>query len=463
MPRPIPRLPPDTNATRFLSDMLYPRLALFVSPPPRGAILHGLSNTNHGRKSQPKIATENRGQSRRYQGQYSPALPNCMGGKRRRAALALFQARHNHRHIVRLLRGSGPLFHAGHERLADFARRQGLHANRGLLEPRYAELLAVDILRLDQPVAVADEQRIARHRDDALFVIVVLDDPENHAAFIEVQRFGRTQQERGKVSGVAVAQRACGTVVHRNKERREAVVTRIAHQMLVEPRYEFRGAQPLAARRQHLAAQRRLQAGHQQRGGNSLAGNIGDGDSHLGGADLNEIVVIAADRAGRFANRFDLDSRDRWYLPRKELILYFPGDGNFIFESLAAGFFVDQIVDRTSHFIERFAQHSQLVLAVHADAMRKIARLDVARGGVEIVHRGGDAASHHNAGKQRRCFNHQKRDHHQDKWQQIDDAEFADGRKDARVQAGGPGAERGDYRPAFLDGGGFTSHADASI
>src|SRR5438270_12838940 len=42
------------------------------------------------------------------------------------------------------------------------------------------------------------------------------------------------------------------------------------------PIYKFRGAHGFGAGDENLAAQSGLQAGHQQRGGNSLAGNIGD-------------------------------------------------------------------------------------------------------------------------------------------------------------------------------------------
>src|ERR1700719_2052049 len=102
------------------------------------------------------------------------------------------------------------------------------------------------------------------------------------------------------MAGVGVTQVARGAVVHGDEESGEAIVASIAHKMLVEPRDKLGGAHVFAAVYEHLAAQRGLQAGHQERRRNSFAGNISDSDSQVRGAELNEVVVVAADRSRSF-------------------------------------------------------------------------------------------------------------------------------------------------------------------
>src|SRR5207249_8139039 len=99
-----------------------------------------------------------------------------------------------------------------------------------------------------------------------------------------------------------------------------------------------------------------LQTGHQQRGGDSFAGNVGDGDGHVRRAGLNEVVVIATDRARRSANSLDFDSWNRRQGAGKELVLHFAGDGDFILQALALVLFLDQRADRAGHLIKESAR-----------------------------------------------------------------------------------------------------------
>src|ERR1700732_4164467 len=119
--------------------------------------------------------------------------------------------------------------------------------------------------------------------------------------------------------------------------------------MLVEAGYELGGAHAFAAVDEDLAAQRGLQAGHEERGGNSFTGNVGDGDSQMRGAELNEVVVVAADGARSFADGFDFNAGNVRQNSGKELVLHFPRDGNFVFEALALLLFFDQAADGTRH------------------------------------------------------------------------------------------------------------------
>src|SRR4029077_8810486 len=215
----------------------------------------------------------------------------------------------------------------------------------------------------DQTVAVADEKRVRSYDDGAFFVEIIFHYAQDHAALVELQGGILTDQKRGKMTGVGIAQIAGGAVVNGDEEGGEAIVAGIAHQMFVEAGNELGGAHVFAAVHEHLATQRGLQASHQERGRNSLAGNIGNGNGHVGGAELDEIVVVTADFARRFANGFDLDAGHLRQDSREELVLNFARDGNFVFEALALLLLLNQGADRTDHVVEGFAEDAELIAA----------------------------------------------------------------------------------------------------
>src|SRR5258708_39530029 len=101
----------------------------------------------------------------------------------------------------------------------------------------------------------------------------------------------------------------------------------------------------LADCHEKLAAERRMQAGHQKRGRNSLPRYIGDGDGDMRGAELNEVIVIAADRTRGLANGLNLDTRSRWQSAREKLVLHFASDGNFILQASALVFHFDELAN----------------------------------------------------------------------------------------------------------------------
>src|SRR6267143_6995301 len=115
--------------------------------------------------------------------------------------------------------------------------------------------------------------------------------------------------------------------------------------MLVQPGDKFGRAEALRAVGEHLAAERSLKAGHQEGGGDSFPGNVRDGDSDMRRAELDEIVIVAADGTSRFADGFDLHAGHRGQGAGKELVLNFAGDGNLILEALAFVLLFDEPAD----------------------------------------------------------------------------------------------------------------------
>src|ERR1700737_4818190 len=112
-PRPIPLLPPVTSATRLRSDIRLP------------------------------------GKISRKDFQYSLA-----------ATELLPKPRDDYRHVIGLFGSSGPLFRPGHQGLCDHARRGAPQVLSGFLQSANPKFFAVDVLRLDQPVTISDQQRV---------------------------------------------------------------------------------------------------------------------------------------------------------------------------------------------------------------------------------------------------------------------------------------------------------------
>src|ERR1700674_4837716 len=83
-----------------------------------------------------------------------------------------------------------------------------------------------------------------------------------------------------------------------------------------------------------LNSQRSLQAGHQERRGNSLATDVGQGNHQARGAERNEIVVIAAYGARGAANRSNIEAGHRGQRAWKKLLLHFSRNRKLVLETL---------------------------------------------------------------------------------------------------------------------------------
>src|SRR6266403_932369 len=222
-PRPMPLLPPVTSATRLRSDILIPG----------------------------KIAWKDF--------QYSLA-----------AAAVLPKPRHDHRHVIRLFRSPGPFLGCSHQRLSNHERRSALHVDGCFLQTSNPKFFAINVLRLDQAVTVSDQERVGAHDQQSFLINVIFHHAENHAAYVQFLGTAFADQKCRQVACVCIPQSSCPAVISSDEECRESVVASVAHQMLVQAGHQLRHAQALAAFRKHLAAQCRLQTGHQQCSRNSL-------------------------------------------------------------------------------------------------------------------------------------------------------------------------------------------------
>src|SRR5882757_8800285 len=144
------------------------------------------------------------------------------------------------------------------------------------------------------------------------------------------------------------------------------------------------------------------------------------------GAELNKIIVIPADSARSFAYRFNFDAGHLWQSSRKELVLHFTCDGNFVFQPLALLLLFDQATDGACHQIERFAEHSELVATLDTHPMRQVAGLYILRRAIKFVHRFSDLPGKNQARGQRRGLNHEKGDKDKDKRDEVGVAQFTE-------------------------------------
>src|SRR5215471_18876852 len=98
------------------------------------------------------------------------------------------------------------------------------------------------------------------------------------------------------MAAVDIAQIAGRVVVVGKKKRGEGAVRRVVTKEAID---FLQQALRLFECQGELAAQVGLQIGHQQRGGNSLPGDIGDHKAKAVGTELEEVVVVSADGASR--------------------------------------------------------------------------------------------------------------------------------------------------------------------
>src|SRR6267154_972372 len=104
-------------------------------------------------------------------------------------------------------------------------------------------------------------------------------------------------------------------------------------------------------------------------------------------AELNEVVVIAANGARSFAYSFNFDAGHLWQSSGKELVLHFARDRNFVFQTLTLLLLFDQAADRAGNQVEGFAEHAKLIATLDSHAMRQVASLHILRRAIKFVHR----------------------------------------------------------------------------
>ncbi len=238
--------------------------------------------------------------------------------------------RHDQGDVVVL---GGPGFECADGRddpVAEGAGGLGAVAAEDLLQPSLAELLIGNVDRLRDAVGEDDEDVARRKRRGRLPVGDPRDRPEGRAG--GTQPFDgarRPKEHRSIVPGVDPGQGSRLLVEDRPEERGEAVRFRERVELRVEIRGEARGA---VLGQRHEAAERALQAGHEQGGGQAFSGDVADGDAGAAGFEREEVVVIAGDPARRAAEAVAIQSPDLRVAAREEARLDLFGDLDVVLE-----------------------------------------------------------------------------------------------------------------------------------
>src|SRR6185437_10105931 len=168
-------------------------------------------------------------------------------------------------------------------------------------------------------VAEGYQDAAGRNGNCALAILGVFEEPDNRAAFIERLGLAVENEKWGEVAGVGIGEELRLCVVHGVEERGVAVVGRVAEEVLIQAGNEGRRA--AVAIEDRSAAQGGLEAGHQQSRGDSLAADVGEGHGNAGGAEADEIVVVAANNTGGTADGGQLQAGNAGKLAREKLAL----------------------------------------------------------------------------------------------------------------------------------------------
>ena len=129
------------------------------------------------------------------------------------------------------------------------------------------------------------------------------------------------------MAAIDVAEAAAGNMVVGEEERRERAVGRVLREELVD---DAKNIFQAIVRDGALAAQIGLQVGHEQRGGDAFAGDVADDEAEAVGAEVEKIVIIAADGARGITVTGIVQRLDRRADLREKTALNFVGDFEFL-------------------------------------------------------------------------------------------------------------------------------------
>src|SRR5271169_5583547 len=129
------------------------------------------------------------------------------------------------------------------------------------------------------------------------------------------------------MAAIDVAEAAAGNMVVGEEERGERTIGRDLREELVD---DAKNIFQAIVRDGTLAAQIGLQVGHEERGGDAFAGNIADDESEAVGAEVEEIIIIAADGPRGITVAGIVECSNRGPDLRKKTALDFVGDFEFL-------------------------------------------------------------------------------------------------------------------------------------
>ena len=193
------------------------------------------------------------------------------------------------------------------EDFVDYRGERGLRGVRvmaaeGIEEARLAEFFAIVVEGFGDAVGVEGEDVAGAEVAFAELALPLFENADDGGGGFEA-RYGvvGAEEKRGEMAAVGVMQEARRVVIFGEEQRGVGAVGGVFAEELVHGAQEMIG---LLVGDGGEAAQIGLQVGHQERGGDSFAGNVRDYEAETILTEIEEIVVVAADLAG-----LDADAR----------------------------------------------------------------------------------------------------------------------------------------------------------
>jgi hypothetical protein len=194
-----------------------------------------------------------------------------------------------------------------------------------------AELLVAGPGRLHDAVGVEGQRVAGPQLHGPGHEAGVGEHAERHAAAVEALRAAvRAQQQRRVVAAVDVAEAAAaGLQAAEHRGHEAGLLARLEQQPVQRLHQGGPGGTPA-----QLAAQRRAEGRHDQRGRNALARHVRDDQAELPVGEGDEVEVVAADGPGRQLHRGEVVARDARGRGRQQALLHLVGHRELLLDPL---------------------------------------------------------------------------------------------------------------------------------
>ena len=222
----------------------------------------------------------------------------------------------------------GELADVGNDVLEEGLARLRAVAKEGFDQARFAVFVAGFVEGFGDAVGVEDQGVAGVDSAFAQFAIPFFENAEDGGGGVEaVDGIVAAKDERGRMAAIDVAETAGGGVVIGQEERGEGTVRSVLREELVD---DTKNIFQAVLRDGALAAEVGLEVGHEESGGDALAGNVSDDEAEAAGAEVEKVVIVAADGARGIAVTAIVE-RGNWGANlREKAALDFAGDFEFL-------------------------------------------------------------------------------------------------------------------------------------
>ena len=201
-------------------------------------------------------------------------------------------------------------------------------AAEGVDEAGFAEFVAIFVEGFGDAVGVKGESLAGAEGALADFTIPFFENAEDSGGGIEaVDGIVLAEDECGQMAAIDVAKAAGGDVVVGEEKSGKGAVGSVLGEELIDGLEEALG---VVKRDGALAAEIGLQIGHEESCGDSLPGNVADDETETIRAEIEEVVIVAADGARRAAVTGIIETADGRTKLWEKAALDFVGDFEFL-------------------------------------------------------------------------------------------------------------------------------------